>query len=96
MKHILVLILCLFCISFLSAQNSGVGINSSGNSPDASAMLDIQSTDKGLLIPRMTSTQRIGINNPAEGLMVFDTDINFTPRLGVLVHGIVGYDVFAY
>ena len=35
-------------------------------------MLDIKSTNKGILIPRMTTTQRTGINNPAIGLLVFD------------------------
>lgn len=54
----------------LSAQ---VGINSSGNSPDNSAMLDIISTDKGMLIPRMGSSDRTMIVSPADGLMVYDT-----------------------
>ncbi len=55
----------------VSAQN--IGINTTGANPDASAMLDIVSTDKGLLIPRMTSGQRTSIGSPAEGLMVYDT-----------------------
>lgn len=53
-----------------------VGINSDNSNPDASAMLDVSSTDKGLLIPRMDSTSRQGISNPANGLLVFDTDFN--------------------
>jgi hypothetical protein len=53
----------------------GVGINADGSTPDNSAMLDIKSTDKGLLIPRMTATQRTLINNPAPGLMVYQTDV---------------------
>jgi hypothetical protein len=52
----------------------GVGINADGTTPDNSAMLDIKSTDKGLLIPRITATQRTLINNPAPGLMVYQTD----------------------
>lgn len=49
-------------------------INDNGQSPDASAILDVQSTDKGVLFPRMTLTQRTGISNPSEGLLVYQTD----------------------
>ena len=51
-----------------------VGINSTNDQPDASAMLDVQSTDKGLLMPRMTTDERDAISNPAEGLIVFNID----------------------
>jgi hypothetical protein len=37
-------------------------------------MLDIQSTSKGLLVPRMLQAQRIGISNPATGLLVYQVD----------------------
>ncbi len=43
-------------------------------SPDASALMDMTSTNKGLLIPRMTSAQRKAIASPAAGLLVFDAD----------------------
>jgi hypothetical protein len=49
-----------------------VGINTP--SPDNSAQLDIVSTTKGLLIPRMTQSQRLALVNPANGLMVFQND----------------------
>ncbi|MCU0375105.1 MAG: hypothetical protein MUF24_07340, partial [Chitinophagaceae bacterium] len=44
--------------------------------PNVRAVLDLSSTDKGLLIPRMTAVQRLAISlgSPARGLMVFDTD----------------------
>jgi hypothetical protein len=51
-----------------------VAIGNSGSNPDASAMLDIQSNSKGLLIPRLTTAQRIAIVSPATGLLVFDTN----------------------
>ena len=47
-----------------------------GVAPDPSAILDLQSTTKGFLMPRMTSAQRNTIANPAVGLMVFNTDSN--------------------
>lgn len=51
-----------------------VSINENGNLPDNSAMLDVKSTTKGVLVPRMTSAQRNSINSPANGLFVYDTN----------------------
>jgi len=51
-----------------------VSINTDGSLPDNSAMLDIKSTNKGILIPRMTLTQRNAIPSPANGLMVYQTN----------------------
>ena len=51
-----------------------VGINSDNSTPNESAMLDIKSSDKGILIPRMTEAQKSNISNPAMGLLVFQTD----------------------
>lgn len=51
-----------------------ISINATGASSHPSAMLDIQSTDKGILIPRMATAQRSVIASPATGLLVFDTD----------------------
>jgi len=53
------------------AHGQAVGIGTS--SPNASAQLDITSTTKGLLLPRMTSAQRTAIASPAAGLMVYET-----------------------
>jgi hypothetical protein len=58
----------------IAANSQNVGINSTGAVPNASAMLDIQSNSKGLLIPRMTTAERIAIVSPATGLLVFDTN----------------------
>ncbi|MBN9379266.1 MAG: hypothetical protein J0H74_00790 [Chitinophagaceae bacterium] len=51
-----------------------VAINTDASSPDASAMLDVKSTTKGLLAPRLTTAQRTAIASPADGLWVYDTD----------------------
>jgi hypothetical protein len=56
----------------LQAQN--IGINGNGAVPDASAMLDIVSNSKGLLIPRMNEGQRTSIPSPATGLLIYQTD----------------------
>lgn len=64
-----------FMLLMLSLSGfSQVAVNATGSEPDASAMLDVSSTDKGVLIPRLTTTQRTGISDPANGLIVFDTD----------------------
>ena len=54
----------------LSAQ---MAVTTDGSSADASAMFEIKSTEKGMLIPRMTRTEIAEISNPANGLMVFNT-----------------------
>ena len=61
-------------VSYSHAQS--VAVNEDGSQPHPSAILDIQSTTKGLLIPRMSSVQRDEIVSPSIGLIVFDTDLN--------------------
>ncbi len=51
-----------------------VAINTDGSPADGSSALDVQSTERGLLIPRMTQTQRENISDPATGLLVYQTD----------------------
>lgn len=54
-----------------------VGINIDGSEPHNSAILDVKSTEKGLLIPRMTTAQRTALGSTATpGLIVFDTDLS--------------------
>lgn len=67
-----------FAILILSSllSFSQVAVNSSGNSPHSSAILDASSTTKGFLLPRLTSLQRLGISNPAKGLMVYDSTLD--------------------
>ncbi len=69
-------IILLAILSYSAGFSQNIGINATGTPPHASAMLDISSTNRGLLIPRMTSAERIAITTPGRGLLVFDTDNN--------------------
>ena len=55
--------------------NAQVLISESSGNPNASAMLEIQSDSRGILIPRLTTEQRNLISSPAEGLLVYDSDL---------------------
>lgn len=68
-KHILFLIF--LCVNLLSAQ-VGVGTNS----PNTAALLDVNSTTKGVLFPRMSNSQMLAIASPVVGLQVYNTDAN--------------------
>jgi hypothetical protein len=76
MKHITVVFFSVF-ISFMIVNRGiaqSVGINEDGSDPEASAILDVKSDTKGVLIPRMTEAQRTAITDPATGLLVYQTD----------------------
>ena len=64
-----------YCVE---AQHNNIqlptSINENGFDPDSSAILDLQSASKGVLIPRMSTAQRNAISSLAQGLLVFDTD----------------------
>ena len=71
MKYKLILLLFLMSlIYFKSTAQIGIGTTS----PNASAALDLTSTSKGLLIPRLTSVQRADIANPTAGMVIFCTN----------------------
>jgi Head domain of trimeric autotransporter adhesin len=57
-----------------ASKNGNVGINTLY--PHASAIMELESNNRGFLTPRMTSAQRAAIAAPATGLLVFDTDVN--------------------
>ena len=69
MKNIYTLLAAVLLTATTFAQ---IGINN--ENPDASAALDITSTTGGLLVPRMTETQRDAISPAATGLMIYQTD----------------------
>ncbi|KAF0194995.1 MAG: hypothetical protein FD166_3235 [Bacteroidetes bacterium] len=72
--------LYLFIILFIALNaHAQVAVNTDGTAPDNSAMLDVKSTTRGFLAPRMTLAQRNAILNPASGLVVFQT--NSSPGL---------------
>jgi hypothetical protein len=70
MKKILTILFAVISANFLQAQSVGIGTTT----PNSSAALDVSSTNKGLLIPRMTTAQRTAIPSAVAGLMVYDTD----------------------
>jgi shikimate kinase len=58
-------------VRITSTGNVGIGTSS----PSASAILDAQSTTKGVRMPNMTTVEKNAIASPAAGLMVFDTTL---------------------
>jgi hypothetical protein len=58
--------------STFAQNNVGIGTNT----PNPNAVLEMQSTNQGVLVPRMTTLQRNAIAAPSEGLMVYDIDVN--------------------
>src|SRR5690242_14057221 len=58
--------------NFPSSGAAGIGTTT----PNSSSLLEIKSTTKGLLIPRMTQAQRNAIHTPAKGLLIYQTDNN--------------------
>src|SRR4026208_446424 len=71
MKKIFIAFVSICAVITGKAQSVGIG----NTSPDSSAMLDLTNAQgKGLLIPSMTTAQKMGIDDPANGLMIYQTD----------------------
>lgn len=68
--------LMLFLVLSFSVYSQSVAVNTDGSVPDSSAILDIQSSSKGILVPRMGFFQRAFMVKPATGLLVYQTDQN--------------------
>jgi hypothetical protein len=81
MKKAIIFLACILISG--SSVLAQFGISTDSSNPDNSAMLDVKSSDKGALIPRMTITQRDAIVNPANGLMVFCTNCGTYGSLSV-------------
>jgi hypothetical protein len=76
MKNILtVSIIAIFSLTLFAQDNVGIGTLN----PNTKAILDLTATDKGFLAPRLNTNERINIapGTSEEGLLVFDTDLNF-------------------
>lgn len=67
------LLFTLIILLAVTGNGQNIAINENGAEPDTSAMLDISSTTKGLLVPRMTKTEKNAIPLPGTGLLVFQT-----------------------
>jgi uncharacterized protein (TIGR02145 family) len=70
------LFILLTIFTTVAATAQSVRINADGSTANASAMLDVSSTTKGFLPPRMTTTQRDAIASAATGLVIFNTTTN--------------------
>jgi uncharacterized protein (TIGR02145 family) len=92
MKKITI-ILVFMLINWVYFAQAQVAINTDGTPPDASAMLDVKSSQKGLLIPRMTQSEIENITNPAGGLMVYNTTIE---KFYIFVASEVSWKELAY
>lgn len=69
-----ILLLFFFCSSFIGNAQNNVGIGT--NIPDPSALLHLDASNKGLLVPRLTTAERLAIVSPANGLLVYDNSFN--------------------
>jgi hypothetical protein len=81
--YVLVCLILVFNLQFVTAQN--VAINTTGNNPDASSILDISATNKGILIPRvnlLSVTDASSIVTPAISLLIFNTNESLTGGVG--------------
>jgi hypothetical protein len=70
MNKIFLMITVMLCYSATVGAQVGIGTQT----PDSSALLELKSDTKGILIPRMTAVNRLSILTPATGLLVYDTD----------------------
>jgi len=88
LKTLISTVVFVLLVSPILAQNAG--INQDGSSPNANAILDLKSSTKGLLIPRMGSADRMAIPN-TKGLLVYDTiTSSFWYNTGINWRNLVG------
>ncbi len=73
---VLLMIIFLGSMSFTEVSAQNMGISNTAITPDPSSILELRSNDKGLLIPRMTTTERNNIPSPINGLMIYNSITN--------------------
>lgn len=73
MKSNLILILLLLFV--MQAHTQGVAVNNQAKAADASAAFDVSATNKGVLIPRLSTVERNAIVQPATALLLFNKDV---------------------
>ena len=73
MKKLILIGIIVALSSDIFAQTIGVAINNNNTDPHPSAILDLTSTDKGILIPRMTEVDKMAISILTDGLMIYQT-----------------------
>ena len=94
-KNYIQIILLLIFVIIISTQStfSQVLISGASGSPESSAMLEIKSTTKGMLIPRMNTDQRNTLGGSAvAGLLVYDTDFGSFFIFGRTHKGTLGWN----
>lgn len=69
------IIFTFFVLISFQVSYSQVKIGTAATAPDSSALLELESNNKGFLTPRLTTEERNAISNPANGLLVYDTDL---------------------
>ena len=69
-KNLLFITFLLYYVSF----NAQIGIGT--GTPNSNAVLDVYSTSQGVKFPSLSTSERMAISSPTEGLMVFDTDLD--------------------
>ena len=73
-KRTFIIASIVYAFFIVNCFSQSVGIGTASFTPDASAILDVNSENKGMLIPRMTIAQRNLINLPTEGLQIYNLD----------------------
>ena len=74
---------CLLTVFALGVNAQSVGINATGDAPNSKAILDLSSTSKGFLPPRMTYLEKTAITSPPAGLMIWCTNCGTSGELQV-------------
>ena len=74
MNKITILICITLSLGSVTVNAQSLAINTTGAAANGTSILDVSSSAKGVLVPRMSSVQRAGIGTPANGLLVYDTD----------------------